>query len=78
MAEQEELKNAAVAASKEADENFDWEAYANDDVISASEKEVLAKKYEETLSSVAEKEVVEGTVIAMNKREVVVLSLIHI
>ena len=71
---QEETKNVAPVAttSAEADENFDWEAYANDDVIPASEKEELANRYAETLSSVVEKEVVEGTVISMNKREVVV------
>ncbi len=32
----------------------------------------MANRYAETLSSVVEKEVVEGTVISMNKREVVV------
>ena len=71
---QEETKKAAPVAttSAEADDNFDWEAYANDDVIPASEKEELVNRYAETLSSVVEKEVVEGTVISMNKREVVV------
>lgn len=63
---------AAQTTSAEADENFDWEAYANDDATSASEKETLAQKYADTLSKVVEKEVVEGTVISMNKREVVV------
>ena len=63
---------AAQTTSAEADENFDWEAYANDDVTPASEKETLAQKYADTLSKVVEKEVVEGTVISMNKREVVV------
>ena len=32
----------------------------------------MVNRYAETLSSVVEKEVVEGTVISMNKREVVV------
>ena len=63
---------AAQTTSAEADENFDWEAYANDDVTPASEKDALAQKYADTLSKVVEKEVVEGTVISMNKREVVV------
>ena len=73
LAQEETKKVAPVATtSAEADENFDWEAYANDDVIPASEKEELANRYAETLSSVVEKEVVEGTVISMNKREVVV------
>ena len=73
LAQEETKKVAPVATtSAEADENFDWEAYANDDVIPASEKEELANRYAETLSSVVEKEVAEGTVISMNKREVVV------
>ena len=70
-AAEKEVKKAPVATA-EADENFDWEAYANDDVTPASQKEVLTQKYAETLSKVGEKEVVEGTVISMNKREVVV------
>ena len=66
------VKKVAPVTSAEPDENFDWDAYANDAVVSASEKEALAQKYAETLSKVGEKEVVEGTVISMNKREVVV------
>ncbi|GHV64915.1 30S ribosomal protein S1 [Bacteroidia bacterium] len=58
--------------TKEPEANFDWNAYANDEVIPAEEKESLRGKYTETLSKVVEKEVIEGTVIAMNKREVVV------
>ena len=65
-------KNVAPVTSAEPDENFDWDAYANDSIVPASEKEALTQKYAETLSKVGEKEVVEGTVISMNKREVVV------
>jgi len=72
LAEKEVKKTVPVTATAESDEDFDWEAYANNDVVSAAEKEKLVNKYAETLSSIAEKEVVEGTVIAMNKREVVV------
>lgn len=66
------VKNVAPVTSAEPEENFDWDAYANDIVVPASEKEALTQKYAETLSKVGEKEVVEGTVISMNKREVVV------
>ncbi len=66
------VKNVAPVTSAEPDDNFDWDAYANDIVVPASEKEALTQKYAETLSKVGEKEVVEGTVISMNKREVVV------
>ncbi len=71
-AAEKNVKKVAPVTSAEPDENFDWDAYANDAVVSASEKEALAQKYAETLSKVGEKEVVEGTVISMNKREVVV------
>ncbi len=71
-AEKEVKKFTAPVTSAETDENFDWDAYANDDVTTASEKEELTRKYADTLLAVAEKEVVDGTVIAMNKREVVV------
>ena len=66
------VKNVAPVTSADPDDNFDWDAYANDAVVPASEKEALTQKYAETLSKVGEKEVVEGTVISMNKREVVV------
>lgn len=71
-AAEKNVKKVAPVTSAEPDENFDWDAYANDAVVPASEKEALAQKYAETLSKVGEKEVVEGTVISMNKREVVV------
>ncbi len=65
-------KKIYAATSAEPDANFDWDAYANDEVVSSEEKEALTQKYSETLSKVSEKEVVEGTVISINKREVVV------
>ena len=65
-------KKVAPVTSSEPDDSFDWDAYANDAIVPASEKEALTQKYAETLSKVGEKEVVEGTVISMNKREVVV------
>jgi len=66
------VKQVAPVTTAEPDENFDWDAYENEAVVPASEKEALTQKYAETLSKVGEKEVVEGTVISMNKREVVV------
>ncbi|MBN1180752.1 MAG: 30S ribosomal protein S1 [Bacteroidales bacterium] len=53
-------------------EDFDWEAYAEDDVVTGKEKEKLTDMYNETLSTIAESEVVDGTVISLNKREVVI------
>ena len=58
--------NASVAVDK-----FDWDAFEQDTDYGVSKEEVEAK-YAETLSSVIENEVVEGTVVALNKREVLV------
>ena len=65
-------KKVAPVTTAEPEENFDWDAYENDAVVPASEKDALTQKYAETLSKVGEKEVVEGPVISMNKREFVV------
>lgn len=53
-------------------ENFDWDAYENGTSENQESREEQAKAYENKLNSIAEHEVVEGTVIAIGKREVVV------
>ena len=53
-------------------EDFDWEEFENGGTKSAMSKEEEEKAYSQTLSQVNTNEVVEGTVISMNKREVVV------
>ena len=63
---EEEIKNVAPI------EEFDWEAYEKGDTQGAAAKEEQEKAYDNTLNKVAENEVVEGTVIAINKREVIV------
>ena len=50
---------------------FDWDALALDGYSKADRAE-LSDRYEDTLSSIAEREVIQGTVVAMNKREVVI------
>ena len=70
-----EAKAVAAPAAKSAlepDPNFDWEAFENGSVAGQATKEELTKTYDETLNTVKEKEVIMGTVIGMNKREVVV------
>ncbi len=78
-----EVKEAPVAEApakkaKEAkpvavkNEEFDWNAFENDLGLYDQAKEVIEKKYDDTLSNVQVGEVVEGTVIGLNKREVVV------
>jgi small subunit ribosomal protein S1 len=55
------------------DANFDWDALnKSTDIYDADQRQEYEKMYGDTLSTVAENEVVEGTVIAMNKREVVI------
>ena len=61
---------APVVAAPAAD--FDWDAYEKGITLSASAKEDLEKIYDNTLNAIKDKEVVEGTVISINKREVVV------
>ena len=53
-------------------EDFDWDALEEGKSYSQASKEDLEKTYDQTLSTVKDKEVVMGTVTAMNKREVVV------
>ncbi len=53
-------------------ENFDWNAFENDLGVYNQSKDEIAEEYNKTLSNVAVGEVVEGTVIGITKREVVV------
>ena len=59
--------------SAKADEDFDWDAFeGTKSVNSTASKKEMTDMYDNTLSILQEKEVVDGKVIAMNKREVVV------
>ena len=58
--------NASVAIDK-----FDWDAFESGADYGVSKEEV-EKQYSQTLSTVIENEVVEGTVVAISKREVLV------
>ena len=60
-----ELKNSPI-------EDFDWAAYENGETVSDQSREQVTKAYEDSLNSVKDKEVIEGTIIALNKREAVV------
>ena len=55
-----------------ANPDFDWASYEQGETYGSVSKEDLTKAYDETLNTVKDKEVVEGIVISMNKREVVV------
>ncbi|MFR9591927.1 MAG: 30S ribosomal protein S1 [Rikenellaceae bacterium] len=53
-------------------ENFDWNAFENDLGVYTQPKEEIAEAYDKTLSNIAVGETVEGTVISVTKREVVI------
>ncbi|MDE7394084.1 MAG: S1 RNA-binding domain-containing protein, partial [Muribaculaceae bacterium] len=61
----EEIKTAPLA-------DFDWEAYEKGETVGAKSREELTKTYDESLNTVKDKDVIEGTIIALNKREAVV------
>ncbi len=52
-------------------DDFNWDEFENGSLNAAS-KESLEKAYDETLNKIQEHEVVEGTVISIDKKEVVV------
>ena len=62
----EDLKNVAPL------QEFDWDAFENGTAAAGMSKEQLEQAYDTTLNKVADNEVVNGTVTAINKREVIV------
>ncbi|MDE6642929.1 MAG: 30S ribosomal protein S1 [Muribaculaceae bacterium] len=61
----QEVKNSPI-------EDFDWEAFEKGESHGEKSREELTKTYDESLNTVKDKEVIEGTIIALNKREAVV------
>ena len=61
----EELKNSPI-------EDFDWDAFEKGETQGEKSHEELVHTYDESLNTIKDKDVTEGTVIALNKREVVV------
>ena len=61
----EEVKNSPIA-------DFDWEAFEKGETKGAKSREELTKTYDESLNTIRDKDVIEGTIIALNKREAVV------
>ncbi len=66
---QQEQKAATTPVSLD---TFDWNAYENNLTDYDAPKEEIEAQYDQTLSKVQVGEVVEGTVISLNKREVVI------
>ena len=72
------IKEAPSAAPKAkkvtpvATDDFDWDAYEKGDNLSAQAKADMEARYNNTWTAIKDKEVVEGTVTSINKREVVI------
>jgi small subunit ribosomal protein S1 len=62
----ENLKNIAPV------DNFDWDVFEKGESYASASHDELVKTYDESLSTVKDKEVVTGKVTSMNKREVVI------
>ncbi len=60
------MKNVAPLA------DFDWEAYEQGDTNANESREAQTEAYEGSLNKVSDHDVVDGTIISINKREVVV------
>ncbi|MBL6445791.1 30S ribosomal protein S1 [Fulvivirga sp. 29W222] len=69
-----EVKKPAEKSENVAPEDFDWEAFETKgfgEGYSKKKKEEMASMYEDTLTTIEEKEVVEGTVVGINDRDVI-------
>jgi small subunit ribosomal protein S1 len=61
-----------AATSGESLEDFDWDLFESEEKGHSSKRKEFEAMYDETLSTIAVDEVIEGKVISMNKREVVI------
>ena len=67
LPKKQRLSNASVANDK-----FNWEEFESEAAVYGDSRKQVAEQYEQTLSKIIENDVVEGTVVSMNKREVIV------
>ena len=73
LEQKEELEQQTEVAATADKNEFDWDALESlDQGFAGKIENEFEKLYNSTLNTVQEKEVIEGTVISMNKREVVV------
>jgi small subunit ribosomal protein S1 len=69
----DKAKQKKTAKVVESNKDFDWVDYMeSSDIYSEEERNKYEKIYDKTLSTITDNEVIEGTVISMNKREVVI------
>ena len=67
-----DLENSIVEDDKVKVEEFDWEKAVRHDMYSAKERTEFEKEYETTLTEVIDKQVLDGTVVTITDREVVI------
>lgn len=67
MSTEEKITNASADNS-----SFDWGAFETDAAIYGGDKNTVSEQYDGTLSSIQSGEVVEGTIVSLDKREVIV------
>ena len=60
-----QLNNSPIA-------DFDWDAYEHGTTTADKSREELTKTYDQSLGQVKDQQVIEGTIISLNKREAVV------
>ncbi len=71
--ENQEVQQENQATSVQQTEEFDWDNYDKEaDNYSSEERQELEKLYDNTMSTIGENEVVDGTVVAITKREVII------
>jgi small subunit ribosomal protein S1 len=69
----EEVKQEKPVASAPKKEEFDWDNFEKEvDGYSSEERQELEKLYDDTMSTIGENEVVDGTVVVITKREVII------
>src|SRR6056297_1992883 len=71
--ENQEVQEERQATSVQQTEEFDWDNYDKEvDDYSSEERQELEKMYDDTMSTIGENEVVDGTVVGITKREVII------
>ena len=73
MSESLILKTKALGSVGLADEDYDWSGVGNRyDIYKPAEKERLESMYDQTLNTVAEHQIVDGTVITLTEKDAVI------
>ncbi|MGL4364728.1 MAG: 30S ribosomal protein S1 [Bacteroidales bacterium] len=66
------VKKTKIVNASIAIDQFDWSAFENEDGIYDSDKTTITTRYNDTLSKVATGEIIEGTIVSLDKREAVI------